>query len=308
MGKCCKVVMRFLFCQREAWQWMKRLVFWLIMLFCIAVALAGIAKTIDIFNVARRTAELSAPFIPLIPWILGFGLAVYIIHVPGVFKKLPELVDRLEEAFGLRFKPQASLSDEDRAYLFEMLSSAVKDAVNKSGTVGESATSSQAPQTDNASSGGALPPLKSELERTMDRQARIRLWEMIVLQRHREKYGGVPFDSRKYSPLLRNQFDDVIRRNDEIIAVEAKAIRPGLSSRASMVSAIMSWNSARNRFREFEHKKLLLEILFCADETFHEVKALTDIVRDCLGVQQDIRVYLYRFNANDTVENVEEIA
>lgn len=308
MGKCCKAVIRFLFCQSETWQWMKRLVFWLIMLFCIAVALAGIAKIIDVFNVARRTAELSAPFIPLIPWILGFGLVVYILHVPGVFKKLPELVDRLEEAFGLRFKPQARLSDEDRADLFEMLSAAVQDAINKSGTVGESPTSSQAPQSDNASSGGALPPLKSELEKTMDRQARIRLWEMIVLQRHREKYGGVPLDSRKYNTLLRRQFDDVICRNNETIAVEAKAIRQGLSSKASMENTIMSWSSARNRFREYEQKNLSLEILFCTDETFHGEKALADIVRDCLGVQQDIRVYLYRFNSNNIISKVEEIA
>ena len=273
-----------------------------------AVVLSCMAFVVGKFNVNRETADVLTLLAPIMGWVLAFVLVAYAIRFQGFRDKALRLLERISRIGSVEFGNGVKLSEEDQKNLSEMISAAVIDAMKNNHVVGKAEESPSKPLAGNVLSQGDSPRRKTEMEKTLDRQARFRIWEAIVLQQHREKYGGVPLEYRGNGRIVWNRFDGVIRRNDEIIALEVKSIRQRFSPRASLVNTIMSWASARNLFREYEHKSLLLEVLFCADESFQSHEQFARMVRECIGIQTDIRVYLYRFNSNDTIIKVEEIA
>lgn len=270
-----------------------------------AVALASMAFVVGKFNVNRETADVLTLLAPIMGWMLALVLVTYAIRFNGFREKVLNLLDRISKIGIVEF---GNFTEKDQENLSEMISAAVIDAMKRVQAVGKAEESTAQPLTGNDSPDGDAPPRKTEMEKTLDRQARFMNWEAVALQRHREKYGGVQLDCRGNGRILWKRFDGVIRRNEEIIALEVKAVRESFSPRMSLTSAIRAWASVKDSFMEIEHKNLLLEVLFCADESFQNVEDLSNMIRRCIVCQPNIRVYLYQFNSNDTISKVEEIA
>lgn len=273
-----------------------------------AVVLSCMAFVVGKFNVNRETADVLTLLAPIMGWVLAFVLVAYAIRFQGFRDKALRLLERISRIGSVEFGNGVKLSEEDQKNLSEMISAAVIDAMKNSNVVGKAEEYSEKIQADNVSLDRGSPSQKTEMEKTLDRQARFRNWEVAVLQRHREKYGGVQWEYGRSGCILWNHFDGVISRSGEIVALEVKTVRQGFNPRMSLVNAISSWSSVKDRFLEFEHKRLLLEVLFCADESFQSQEHFAHMVRDCIGVQPSVRVYIYLFNRNDTISKVEEIA
>lgn len=305
MSRCGKFLIHILFKKRTIGRFLGALIEMLVVLFVFAVGIAAIALVIDHFDVAKRALSAFAPYSSVVPWAIATGLIVYLIHLPGVLHRLLNLLDRIRSIGSVAFDPLEKPQKYEPEDMADLLSSAVVDALRKSGYAPLSSTKES---NDGIPDGMASSEPQSEVDKTLDSLARARQRGEIVLRYHAERFGNVPWKPQGNDRFVWRRFDGLAKRGSDIVVMEYKPIRTFSRTKASLVNSIYEWNAIKDRLRSYGRQNLSFEILFCADESFRRTSAFDDMIQKVIGsTQPDIHVYLYRFTQTDTIKDSEEI-
>lgn len=306
MRSCCKRVLRFLFNKCTIGRFIRHLIGLLVGLFVFAMGISCIALAVDRFDVAKKTSEALTPFSKTIPWVVAIAFLAYLIHLPDVLPRFLNFLDRIKSIGPVNLESVAPRSAEENNNLAEVVSSAVIDALRKHG-VAPAPNDAKGPPNPPSDEPGAPTP-ETEVEKTLEKQARFKRWGQIAIRRRAEQVRGVPWEPVGRLRSSSRRFDGLFKRGDEVIVMEVKTARRAWSSRESLVESLVTWSGVKNALHNEGIRICSLDILFIADETFQRTKAFDDMVRRSVDILTDVHVFLYRFDQNDSTEGPEEIA